>query len=73
MEKYGVTPEGLKATQLNKESIDGSHPLLALSREHRSEVVLESPTALRRTFTLLELAKTLGEVEEQSHRNQFER
>lgn len=45
--------------QLNEDQIVGADLILALTREHRSAVVSLVPSALRRTFTLRELARIL--------------
>jgi protein-tyrosine phosphatase len=56
--KLGVeTPEAHRAQQLTVQHVEDADLILTMEREHRSETVQLSPRALRRTFTLRELAR----------------
>ena len=50
-------PEAHRAQQLTLQHVEDADLILAMEREHRSEAVRLSPRALRRTFTLRELAR----------------
>ncbi len=56
---YGGSADGFEARQLTPVMVAESDLVLAATREIRSAVLAESPAALRRTFTLLELAALL--------------
>lgn len=60
----GASADGFVARQLTGELIRDADLVLALTRAHRSAVVTAEPSAVRRTFTLRELARLLahGEV-----------
>lgn len=51
------SPETHRAQRLALQHVDGADLILTMERDHRSEVVRLSPRALRRTFTLRELAR----------------
>jgi protein-tyrosine phosphatase len=53
---YGGDPTHFAAQQLTPELITGADLILTATRELRSQVLSESPGALRRTFTILEFA-----------------
>jgi protein-tyrosine phosphatase len=53
---YGGDPTGFAARQLTPGLIAGADLLLTATRDLRSQVLAESPGALRRTFTVLEFA-----------------
>ncbi len=53
---YGGDPTGFAARQLTPELIEEADVLLTATRDLRSQVLAESPGALRRTFTVLEFA-----------------
>jgi protein-tyrosine phosphatase len=53
---YGGDPTGFAARQLTPEILEDTDLVLTATRELRSQVLAEMPTALRRTFTLLEFA-----------------
>jgi protein-tyrosine phosphatase len=66
---YGGDPTGHGATSLTSHRIQRANLVLALSREHRSEVVSLVPRASRKTFTLREierLIRVLRDVEPRS-------
>lgn len=58
----GVDPDGCSARVLTAAMIRESDLVLPLTAEHRRQVLHEVPAALRRTFTLLELAAIAGEI-----------
>lgn len=53
---YGGDPVGFAARQLTPEMIAEADLILTATQELRSQVLSESPGALRRTFTILEFA-----------------
>ncbi len=53
----GVDAAGFTATPLTEEMVRASDLVVTATREHRSQVVGLVPGAVRRTFTLLELAR----------------
>lgn len=50
-------PEEHRAQDLTREHVESADLIVAMAREHRSEVAKLSPRALRKTFTLRELAR----------------
>ena len=67
--RYGGDPVGHGATSVTPLRIQQANLVLALSREHRSEIVSLVPKAARKTFTLREidrLIQVLREVEPDS-------
>ncbi|WP_066465500.1 arsenate reductase/protein-tyrosine-phosphatase family protein [Sanguibacter suarezii] len=58
----GVSPEGFAARQLTEAMLRESRLVLALTREHRSRIVELFPGAVRRTFTVRELARLAAGV-----------
>ena len=50
-------PEEHRAQQLTLQHVESADLILGMERQHRSEAVKLSPRALRRTFTLRELAR----------------
>ncbi|MFL6060089.1 MAG: hypothetical protein ACJ72E_02570 [Marmoricola sp.] len=56
LEGYGGDPTGFAARQLTPAMIEQADVLLTATRDLRSQVLAESPGALRRTFTILEFA-----------------
>ena len=65
LEPYGVTADGFSARQLTAAMIRQSDLVLTATTAIRSRVLEEAPAALRRTFTVLELAALLDVVEPQ--------
>ena len=55
--RVGGVPAGFAARQLTAEHVRDADVVLALTRRHRSAVVELEPAAVRRTFTLRELAR----------------
>jgi protein-tyrosine phosphatase len=55
--QYGVNAENFGATALTEELVSSSDLVVTATRDHRSLVVGLVPAAVRRTFTLLELAR----------------
>jgi len=60
LKAYGGDPTGFAARQLTPEMIENADVLLTATRDLRSQVLAESPGALRRTFTVLEFAALTG-------------
>ena len=60
---YGGDPAGFSARQLTPELVEASHLVLTATRELRSRVLADVPTALRRTFTILEFAELAKHAE----------
>lgn len=58
----GVSPDGFAARQLTETMLRESDLVLALTRSHRARIVDLYPGAVRRTFTLRELARLAGAV-----------
>lgn len=58
----GGDPAGFTARQLNERLLWPADLILALTREHRGDVVELWPKAVRRTFTLKEFARLLHEL-----------
>jgi protein-tyrosine phosphatase len=56
---YGGDPAGHGATSLTSRKIQRANLVVALSREHRSEVVSLVPKASRKTFTLREVDRLI--------------
>lgn len=59
----GADPHGFSARLLTESMVARADLVLGLTREHRSAVVSMHPQALRRTFTLRELARLATDVE----------
>jgi protein-tyrosine phosphatase len=59
----GAVGDGFAARQLTAAMLRDAGLVLALAREHRSRVVGLHPGAVRRTFTLLELARLVRDVD----------
>jgi protein-tyrosine phosphatase len=57
LNQRGVDATGFGATSLTEELVRASDLVITATREHRSRVVGLVPGAVRRTFTLLELAR----------------
>lgn len=53
----GIDAENFSATALSESAISGADLVLVATREHRRDVVHMAPAAVRRTFTLHELAR----------------
>ena len=53
---YGGDPTGFAARQLLPEFVDAADLVLTATRDLRSSVLAEAPSALRRTFTIREFA-----------------
>lgn len=56
LDNDGIDATGFLARQLSRAMVEHSDLILAATRSHRSTILREVPSALRRTFTLLELA-----------------
>lgn len=56
MARHGLDPNGFASKRVNVKLIDHADLILTATREHRAEILSLQPTALRRTFTLIEFA-----------------
>ncbi|ROS78670.1 low molecular weight phosphatase family protein [Cellulomonas sp. PhB143] len=63
MEADGLVTKGFAAQQLTARVIERADLVVTATREHRSAVVRLVPAAVRRTFTLLELARLVGTLD----------
>jgi protein-tyrosine phosphatase len=63
LRERGVAPDGFTSTWLREEQVRWADLVLTATAEHRSAVLGLEPKALRRTFTLRELARLAREVE----------
>lgn len=63
VEQAGATAAGFAARQLTADLVREADLVLALTRAHRAAVVELVPAAVRRTFTLRELARLLAHVD----------
>lgn len=61
--RYGGDSTGFAARQLTPEMVRNADLVLTATRDLRSAVLAEEPTALRRTFTVLEFAALLASAE----------
>lgn len=55
--EVGVDEAGFRARELTAQMVRGAHLVLGATREHRSAVLGHEPSALRRAFTLKEMAR----------------
>ncbi|WP_284439723.1 arsenate reductase/protein-tyrosine-phosphatase family protein [Cellulomonas xiejunii] len=62
----GADAAGFAARQLTADLIREADLVIALTRAHRSQVVELVPGAVRRTFTLLEIARLVAHVDPQA-------
>jgi protein-tyrosine phosphatase len=62
VEAAGASARGFTARQLTPALLDGVDLVVTAAREHRAAVVEIAPALVRRTFTLLELARLLTAV-----------
>ena len=63
VEGMGVETRGFEARQLTPAMVQQADLVLALTRRHRSAIVELVPAAVRRTFTLRELARLVADIE----------
>jgi protein-tyrosine phosphatase len=63
LRNYGGDPTGFAARQLTPDIVERADLVLTATRELRSQVLAELPTALRRTFTILEFAALVEQAE----------
>lgn len=63
LRRLGGDPTGFRSTPLRTEHVTGADLVLTATRAHRSAVLGEEPSALRRTFTLPELAHLAPRIE----------
>lgn len=63
LEERGLSSEGFAARELSEQHVQSADLVLTATTEHRAAVVGLVPAALRRTFTLRELARLAPEVD----------
>ncbi|WP_308121887.1 arsenate reductase/protein-tyrosine-phosphatase family protein [Actinotalea ferrariae] len=63
MTRAGAGADGFAARQLTEQLARDAELVLALTRDHRSTIVQLAPASVRRTFTLLELARLAAAVD----------
>jgi protein-tyrosine phosphatase len=63
LRRLGGDPADFRARDLTVGSCEAADLILTATAEHRSYVLQECPRALKRTFTLLELAHLVSDVE----------
>ena len=63
LEAYGGSADGFAARQLTSDLVRDADLVLTATRELRSQVLSEAPAALRRTFTVLEFAALLDQID----------
>lgn len=61
--EVGVDEDGFRAREVTPELVRAASLVLTATREHRARVLGHEPTALRRTFTLRELARLIDHVD----------
>jgi protein-tyrosine phosphatase len=59
---YGASPDGFVSAELTAAHVGAADLVLTATRSHRSEVVTLDPSALRRSFTLTEFARTSAAI-----------
>jgi protein-tyrosine phosphatase len=62
LRELGIESDGFRATWLREEHVRWADLVLTATAEHRSAVLGLEPRALRRTFTLRELARLAADV-----------
>lgn len=63
LQRLGHASDTFRSHPIDSYLVDSSDLILTATREHRSDVLVTNPKALRRTFTLLEFATLSGLVE----------
>lgn len=63
LDGVGVPSDGFAARQVTADEVRRAGLVLALTREHRRTLVQLEPAAVRRTFTLRELARVVATVD----------
>jgi protein-tyrosine phosphatase len=63
LSRLGPSSEAFRSQPLASHLVDSADLIVTATREHRSDVLANHPRALRRTFTLRELAALVGLVE----------
>lgn len=63
LQGYGGTSEGFRSRQLDERLARGADLVLTATRDHRAAVVTLAPAALRRTFTIREMARLAGLID----------
>lgn len=63
LEADGIAPDGFAARRLTTSLVREADLVIGMTREHRSAAVQMAPAALKRSFTLRELARLAEQVE----------
>jgi protein-tyrosine phosphatase len=63
LRRLGHTSDTFRSHPVDSYLVESADLILTATREHRSEVLVTNPRALRRTFTLLEFATLSGLVD----------
>lgn len=63
LQRHGVTADGFAARALTEPMVTGADLVLTATRAHRADVVERVPAAVRRTFTVRELARLAAAVD----------
>lgn len=61
-DEYDLPTQDHRAVQIEPSMVESAGLILALAREHRTQIVQMAPSALRRTFTLREFARIVPEA-----------
>jgi protein-tyrosine phosphatase len=64
LQGLGADPGDFRSRQLTEEIAASADLILTMTRAHRSEVLRKAPRALRRTFTLHEVAELMPQVDQ---------
>ncbi len=67
LERRGADSDGFRSRRLTRSLVDDADVVLTATAAHRTFVLQERPGAVRRTFTLGQLAAALGEVPDDVH------
>lgn len=62
MKDYGIDLSGHRSSTLTKEKIDAADLIVAMTSSHRQHIGSMSPSALRKTRTLLEFTQNNGNI-----------
>ena len=63
LHEHGIDPDGFSARELTADQVTAADLVLTMTVEHRGHVVGLVPAAVRRTFTLVEFARLVRQVD----------